>query len=176
MGVSDDTALVKAFEFVQDATKQLITLSAAIVALTITFYKDFATGASECSRNLMTVSWIFYLGCCVALFSFFSSLERLPARRNRNGSPRIATRGFPPVLSSSPSWPHLSLRCGRDGSPSTVHPSLLQIRRRIVPPPKIQAPYPQAQRSVLLCLQVPVHHLPQTPETDSERMAVRNRP
>jgi hypothetical protein len=51
----------KSFEFAQDSAKQLITLSSAIVALTITFFKDFASGASTGSKVLMMVAWALYL-------------------------------------------------------------------------------------------------------------------
>ena len=56
-----DDRLAKAFDFSQDAAKQLITLSTAIVALTITFYKDFATGAGQLSKVLVAIGWGFFL-------------------------------------------------------------------------------------------------------------------
>ncbi|MGB8404550.1 MAG: hypothetical protein WCE30_10860 [Mycobacterium sp.] len=57
----DDTErLKKAFDFAQDSTKQILTLASAIVALTITFYKDFAPAAGTASRHLMEWSWVLY--------------------------------------------------------------------------------------------------------------------
>jgi hypothetical protein len=56
-----DDRQAKAFDFSQDAAKQLITLSTAVVALTITFYKDFATGAGHASKVLMTIGWGLFL-------------------------------------------------------------------------------------------------------------------
>ena len=56
----------KLFDFAQDTTKQIITLSSGIVALTITFFKDFASGASEFSRHLMTVAWVGYVLSVIA--------------------------------------------------------------------------------------------------------------
>jgi hypothetical protein len=52
----------KAFDFAQDLVKQIITLSSAIIALSITFLTDFVSGdAPSGSRTLMAVSWIFFI-------------------------------------------------------------------------------------------------------------------
>jgi hypothetical protein len=67
----------KTYDFAQDTTKQLITLASAIVALTITFYKDFATGASECSRNLMGIAWVVY---AISILGGLATLIQLTAK------------------------------------------------------------------------------------------------
>ncbi|WP_371400853.1 hypothetical protein OHA10_23095 [Kribbella sp. NBC_00662] len=56
----------KAFDFAQDVTKQLITLATGIVALSITFVKDFANGAPKGARILLATSWFFYLLSTIA--------------------------------------------------------------------------------------------------------------
>lgn len=56
-----DERLAKAFDFSQDSAKQLITLSTGVLALTITFYKDFAPQAGHGSKTLMTFGWLAFL-------------------------------------------------------------------------------------------------------------------
>jgi hypothetical protein len=51
----------KSFDFAQDLTKQLMTLDTALIALTITFVKDFASTAPDGARVVLAVSWLFYL-------------------------------------------------------------------------------------------------------------------
>jgi hypothetical protein len=50
----------KSFDFAADVCKQIITLSTAVTALTITFFKDFAQDAGGASRDLMAASWFCY--------------------------------------------------------------------------------------------------------------------
>jgi CBS domain containing-hemolysin-like protein len=50
----------KSSGFPQVTTKQIITLSLAIVALTIIFFKDFAPGASALARVLIIFAWIMF--------------------------------------------------------------------------------------------------------------------
>ena len=56
-----DQATAKAFDFAQDVTKQVLTLATGIIALTITFFKDFANNASYAAEFVMGCSWIAYL-------------------------------------------------------------------------------------------------------------------
>lgn len=61
----------KAFDFAADATKQLITLSSGIIALTVTFSKDIlypapgdngtAQAAAQGRPGVLVAAWIFYL-------------------------------------------------------------------------------------------------------------------
>jgi hypothetical protein len=80
-----DESQQKAFDFSQDSAKQLITLSTAVLALTITFFKDFAAGADETSKILMAISWLFYLVAVVAgamhLYALTAELD--PKDRSR---------------------------------------------------------------------------------------------
>ena len=56
-----DDATAKAFDFAQDVTKQVLTLATGIIALTITFFKDFANHASYTTEVVMGCSWVAYL-------------------------------------------------------------------------------------------------------------------
>ncbi len=50
-----------AFEFAKDTTKQLITLSTAIVGLSVTFAKDIFKSSSQVDETLLVSAWITYL-------------------------------------------------------------------------------------------------------------------
>jgi Domain of unknown function (DUF4440) len=51
----------KAFDFASDSTKQLITLSTGIVALTITFGKDVFQTTPFYAKVLLVIAWVIYL-------------------------------------------------------------------------------------------------------------------
>lgn len=51
----------KALELVVDLTKQVITLSTALIALGITFLKDFATAAPHNAQLWLAGSWVAFL-------------------------------------------------------------------------------------------------------------------
>lgn len=51
----------RAFEFAQDTVKQVIALSTGIMALTITFQKDFIHSSSNIAGPFIMLSWIFFL-------------------------------------------------------------------------------------------------------------------
>jgi anaerobic selenocysteine-containing dehydrogenase len=57
---------LKAFEFAQETTKQLLTLATGIVALTITFLHDLAANAPSWSVYVLAVGWFAYLISMVA--------------------------------------------------------------------------------------------------------------
>jgi anaerobic selenocysteine-containing dehydrogenase len=52
---------LKAFEFAQETTKQLLTLATGILALTITFLHDLAANAPSWSVYVLAVGWFAYL-------------------------------------------------------------------------------------------------------------------
>lgn len=56
-----DKRTEKAFDFASDATKQLITLSTGVLALTITFAKDILSNVSGMTSVLLVVGWVLYL-------------------------------------------------------------------------------------------------------------------
>jgi hypothetical protein len=51
----------KAFDFAADLTKQLITLSTAIITLTVTFSKDIIGSVDYSIRYLILLSWIGFM-------------------------------------------------------------------------------------------------------------------
>ena len=51
----------KAFDFASETTKQLITLSTAIIALTITFAKDILQSVPISAKVLLMIAWAIYL-------------------------------------------------------------------------------------------------------------------
>jgi ketosteroid isomerase-like protein len=72
----------KAFDFAAETTKQLITLSTGIIALTITFTKDLLKSVSPFSKWLLIASWCIYLLSIMAglatLMALTASLEPKP--------------------------------------------------------------------------------------------------
>ncbi len=51
----------KAFDFAQESTKQILTMSTAILTLTITFQKDIVGAAATGNRWALTSAWICFL-------------------------------------------------------------------------------------------------------------------
>jgi hypothetical protein len=70
----------KAFDFAQEATKQLITLATGVIALTITFLTDVVERAPEGSIGFLQAAWILYLVSIVfgilTLLMLTGALER----------------------------------------------------------------------------------------------------
>jgi hypothetical protein len=64
----------KAFDFAADSTKQLITLSTAILTLTITFGKDVLQKVPAGTTQKLTYSWVIYL---VSIFFGIATLLAL---------------------------------------------------------------------------------------------------
>lgn len=56
-----DDRIKKAFDFAQESTKQFITLSSGIIALTVTFSKDLIGSVPSSVRVLALWSWGFFL-------------------------------------------------------------------------------------------------------------------
>jgi hypothetical protein len=56
-----DEQTKKAFDFASDVTKQLIALATGVVALTISFLKDFASSAPYGLKMCLAVGWFFFL-------------------------------------------------------------------------------------------------------------------
>jgi len=55
-----DEHVSKAFDTAQDASKQLLTVAAGIVVLTITFFENFGKHAPFSAKVLLAVAWIAY--------------------------------------------------------------------------------------------------------------------
>ena len=58
----------RAFDVVTEITKQVLTLAAGIIALTITFLKDFAPNAAPAAKHLIAWSWGVYIVSILAGF------------------------------------------------------------------------------------------------------------
>jgi hypothetical protein len=57
-----DERVKKAFDFAADLAKQLITLATGLIALTITFSKDFIQHAPAASQDMGTLGMVLVLG------------------------------------------------------------------------------------------------------------------
>jgi hypothetical protein len=70
----------KAFEFAADVAKQMITLSSAIIALTVTFTKDFVPNREFLARRTLFAAWISFFVCILTgigvLLNLAGNLER----------------------------------------------------------------------------------------------------
>ncbi|HEY4779206.1 MAG TPA: hypothetical protein VIH47_06415 [Solirubrobacterales bacterium] len=53
-GASDKT---KAFDYAQEATKQVLTLATAVVTITVSFLKDIVSAAPGDARTLLYIAW-----------------------------------------------------------------------------------------------------------------------
>ena len=88
-----DKRIEKAFEFARESTKQIITLSTGIIALTITFGKDFAINVAPSARPLALWSWgLFLLSVFFGLWTLLAltgtlepiKSQTIPSIRGRN--------------------------------------------------------------------------------------------
>lgn len=59
--MNDDERIKKAFDFAADLTKQLITLATGMIALTITFNKDFLGSSQNADKGLAYSAWYWFL-------------------------------------------------------------------------------------------------------------------
>jgi ABC-type uncharacterized transport system permease subunit len=70
----------KAFDFASETTKQMITLSTAVIGITITFRKDIVADVSGWGKAVLAASWFFYLVSIVlgigTLMNLAGNLER----------------------------------------------------------------------------------------------------
>jgi hypothetical protein len=90
-GLSDATA--KAFDFAQDVTKQVLTLATGIIALTVTFFKDFANHATYTAEVVMGCSWIAYLiSVILGVWTLMALTGTLQPLRSSNAA-RLSIQG-----------------------------------------------------------------------------------
>jgi len=77
-----DDRIKKAFDFASDSTKQLITLSTAIVTLTITFAHNILGDVNGNGKTLLSIAWIIYLISIICgvwtLLALTGTLEPIP--------------------------------------------------------------------------------------------------
>ena len=76
----DFDRICKAFDLAQDGAKQLLTISAGIIVVTITFFNDFGNHATLAAKILMVIAWFLYLISIVAgigvLYSLAGNLQK----------------------------------------------------------------------------------------------------
>jgi hypothetical protein len=51
----------KQFDYARDSIAQVLTLSTAILALSLTFAKDWASGATDGQKLLLQIGWVLFL-------------------------------------------------------------------------------------------------------------------
>ena len=82
----------KAFDFAQELAKQLITLSTAVIAITLTYSHDFAHRATGHTRQLVILSWFFFLmSILFGLWTLMALTGNLETSAATNTPPSIRT-------------------------------------------------------------------------------------
>ena len=77
----------KAFDFASDVTKQLITLSTAIIVITITFSKDFMSTRNQDSLWYIFIAWaLFILSICFGILTLMALTGTLQPLSKKNGN------------------------------------------------------------------------------------------
>jgi hypothetical protein len=88
-----DDRIQKAFDFASDSTKQLITLSTGVLALTITFNNDIVGGDPGQASLILFGAWFLYLVSIIfgiwTLLALTGNLE--PTGTHENTAPSIRT-------------------------------------------------------------------------------------
>lgn len=75
----------KAFDFAADLTKQLITLSTAIITLSVTFSKDIIGGIDHSNSCLLIWSWsIFIFSIACGIWSYMALTGNLESKQNNS--------------------------------------------------------------------------------------------
>ena len=80
-----------AFEFARDTTTQLLTLATGVVALTITFAKDFVGGVSPCLKVLAVGCWVSFL--ISVLFGLLTLMALTGTLEPAGGKHPVSIRG-----------------------------------------------------------------------------------
>lgn len=84
-----DKQIEKAFDFAQEATKQLIALATGVIALTITFLTDVASSASSASVGFLQAAWVLYLVSILFGILTLLALTGNLVRPGQGGTPSI---------------------------------------------------------------------------------------
>lgn len=69
-----DDHVAKAFDLAQDAAKQVLTISAGVIVVTITFFADFGKHAPFPAKVIMALAWALYLLSMLTGISFLYTL------------------------------------------------------------------------------------------------------
>jgi hypothetical protein len=85
----------RAFDVVTEITKQVLTLATGIIALTITFFKDFSAHATATARGVMACSWGMYVVSIVLGFMTLMASAGLQEQAGSDGNqPTIKARNL----------------------------------------------------------------------------------
>jgi hypothetical protein len=85
----------KAFDLAVETTKQLIALSTAVIALTITFLTDVVETASESATWFLRAAWLLYLLSILAGIATLSALTGvLGTTKDNDNVPDIYSPGI----------------------------------------------------------------------------------
>ena len=80
----------KAFDFASDVTKQLITLSTAIITITITFSKDIVDFSDTSAKNYLLWAWVLYIFTVIwgilTLMALTGSLQPMKRQSKKSGA------------------------------------------------------------------------------------------
>ena len=80
----------RAFDQVNEITKQVLTLATGIIALTITFVKDFATHAGAAAKDVLAWSWVFYvLSIVFGFMTLMASAGRQQEAADNSTTPTV---------------------------------------------------------------------------------------
>jgi len=105
VAVLNDRA-AKALDYAQESVKQMLALSTGVVALTLTFFQDFAGAASGIARDAMLASWILFFASIIcgmaSLLSMTSNLwpkepagrKKLPSIWTSEGYQKLSSASF----------------------------------------------------------------------------------
>jgi hypothetical protein len=89
--VSMDERNAKAFDYARGLTTQLLTLSTGIIAVTLTFAKNFLNGATGSARNCLAFGWLaFVISILAGLIAWMGMVSQLsPCNSQQDKAPSI---------------------------------------------------------------------------------------
>lgn len=113
----------KAFDFAADVTKQLITLSTAIITITITFSKDIINFADNSAKNYLLWAWILFIATVFfgiwTLMALTGTLQPLK-KGTSNNQPEPDANSNPPTENT------IEINCSINTNNIRI-PSMIQI-------------------------------------------------
>jgi hypothetical protein len=89
-----DPDATKSFDLAQDTTKQVLTLSTAVVTITVAVLKDLARDAPADARTLLAISWGLFV---LSIFGGVCTLLNLAGRVPGGPAPRDAGINAPAI-------------------------------------------------------------------------------
>lgn len=84
----------KPFDYAQDVTKQLLTLSTAVVTITVAFLKDIAKDAPDDARIALYIAWVLFALAIIAGVATLLNLTGHVGTADADTSKGIDTKGI----------------------------------------------------------------------------------